>query len=382
MGPLLKGLRYPLQTVPLLFIGTYTVLMSFVIWQAAQGLIGFVAVLPLTLILVSWLLKYAFAMFDAIARGLREPPVLSYEMVNPLGEQRPLGQAMIVLVYYVASGWTEPLWGARGVGFLRIIGCVLLPASVATLGITGHLLQAANPRVLVPLMHRLGWHYVPVLACAAVFGLAIEWLIANGGIRLTSHVPLAVAATVYGWLAMFCVLAAVLYERRTELGLETWFSPEQAHARATARSDRARDRVVDEFYSHWRSGSYANAWTAVERHIAAAGNPADEYLWIHERAGRWPDGRFAARIARELIPLLIQQRRNSDALAVTRARLAADRTFRPTSGAELVRLVHIARDIADHATARTLLVDFERYFPGDRAQPIVEALRAELSRGR
>src|SRR6476659_10428276 len=113
MGPLLKGLRYPLQTVPLLFIGIYTVLMSFVVWQGAQGLIGFVAVLPLTLILVSWLLKYAFAMFDAIARGLREPPVLSYEMVNPLGEQRPLGQAMIVLVYYVASGWTEPLWGAR-----------------------------------------------------------------------------------------------------------------------------------------------------------------------------------------------------------------------------------------------------------------------------
>src|SRR5262245_5654254 len=114
MGPLVKGLRYPLQGAPLLFIGAYTVLMSFVVWQAGRSLIGLVAVLPLALILVSWLSKYAFAMFDTIARGLPEPPVLSYEMINPLNEQRPLGQAMIVLVFYVASGWTAPLWGERG----------------------------------------------------------------------------------------------------------------------------------------------------------------------------------------------------------------------------------------------------------------------------
>jgi len=378
MGPLLKGLRYPLQSVPLLFIASFSALMSLVVWQGAQGLISLVAMVPVAFILVSWLLKYAFAMFDAIALGLREPPVLSYEMVNPVNEQRPLVQGLIVLAYYAACGWTEPIWGAGGVAVLRIVGCVLLPASVATLGITGNVIEAVNPRVLIPLIVRLGPHYIPVLACAALFGLALAWVGANDGAPLTSNVPFAVAAMVYGWLAMFCVLGAVLYERRGEIGLETWFSPEQAEAKATSERERTRDRIIDDFYSHWRSGFHASAWAAVAKHAAGASNPVDEYVWIHERAGRWPDARFAARVARELIPHLIQQRRNSEALAVVRARLAANPSFRPASGADLVRLVHIARDVADNATARLLLVDFEQHFPGDRAQPIVERLRNEL----
>ncbi len=52
--------------------------------------------LPLAIALVSWFFKYCFILIDSIVTGAAEPPVLSVEMINPINEQRPLGQALLI----------------------------------------------------------------------------------------------------------------------------------------------------------------------------------------------------------------------------------------------------------------------------------------------
>ena len=84
LSSLLTHLRRPLRPAPLLLIVAFAYFSHL---PLVRGLLG----LPLRLIVLSWFLKYAFVVLDTAARGLGEPPVLSLEMVNPLDEQRPLG---------------------------------------------------------------------------------------------------------------------------------------------------------------------------------------------------------------------------------------------------------------------------------------------------
>src|SRR5882724_3659681 len=58
--------------------------------------------IPLALLVISWLFKYAYILFDHTVRGFDEPPTLDIEMVNPVNEQRPLGQVLILGLIYLA----------------------------------------------------------------------------------------------------------------------------------------------------------------------------------------------------------------------------------------------------------------------------------------
>lgn len=47
--------------------------------------------------------------------------------------------------------------------------------------------------------------------------------------------------------------------------------------------------------------------------------------------------------------------------------VAADRSFRPRSGAETLRVAELARPAGDRSTAQALLIGFVEHFPGDMA---------------
>ena len=69
------------------------VVFAFLLFLAARaGLIG----IPLDLLVTSWFFKYAYVLFDHTARGFDEPPTLDIQMMNPIDEQRPLGQVVIL----------------------------------------------------------------------------------------------------------------------------------------------------------------------------------------------------------------------------------------------------------------------------------------------
>ncbi len=331
------------------------------------------------LIVLSWFLKYAFVVLDTAARGLGDPPVLSVEMVNPVDEQRPLGQLLIVGVFYGATAALKPLVGAEVVLSLRAMALVLLPACIAVLGSSGSIVAAVDPRVLIGTIRRLGWDYVViwlailVLAFAAYFASA-RLLDARLGL------PMAIAGLMYGWLAVFSLIGGALYERRHELGIEAWRSPERDRARHEADQRKEHDRFIDELYGHWRGGAYKEALLAAQSRLAATHHSLNEYEWLCAALLHWPDRRLASRLAQEYLSRLLMAKRYSEALKVAHRHIDADPEFRPATSAEVMRLANLARDGGDRKLARALLVDFERHFPGDGAASLAAELSRELSR--
>jgi hypothetical protein len=372
LSSLLTHLRRPLSPAPLLLIVAFAVLLTL---ATRAGLLG----LPLMLIVLSWFLKYAFVVLDTAARGLDEPPVLSVEMVNPVDEQRPLGQLLIIGVFYAATAALQPFAGTTAVLSLRAMALVLLPACIAVLGSSGSIVTAVNPRVLIGTMHRLGWDYVVIWLAIIVLAFAAHVV----RIRLAGAfygLPLAIACIMYGWLAVFSVIGGALYERRHELDIDTWRSPERDRARHEADLDKEHARFIDDLYGHWRGRAYKEALQAAQNRLAASHHSLDEYAWLCEALLRWPDRRLASRLAQDYLTRLLAAKRYSEGLGVARRHIEGDPEFRPATAAETIRVANLARDGGDRRLARALLADFERHYPGDAAASLAAELSRELSR--
>src|ERR1700722_7632902 len=69
------------------------VVFAFLLFIASKArLVG----IPLALIVISWFFKYAYVLFGRRVRGFDETPTLDIDVVNPVCEQRPLGQVLIL----------------------------------------------------------------------------------------------------------------------------------------------------------------------------------------------------------------------------------------------------------------------------------------------
>lgn len=372
-GSVIRLFLLPARLTPLLLV------ISFALGLTLASRAGFFG-LPLALLLFSWLFKYAYVILDTTSRGFDEPPVLSVEMVNPANEQRPLGQLLIVGVFYGATGAMEPFFGSAVVSGLRTAALALLPASIAILGSAGSILEAVNPATLFGLIRRLGASYLIVVAAVAA-PAALAWVIATRAFgSFALGLPLTLALMMFSCLSAFSVIGGMLYEKRDELGLDAWKSPERARARADRESGVRHERIVDELYGHWRGGALTEARQAAEKWLESTGHDLDEHEWLCSRLLRWPDRRLAHRLAQDYITRLLDARRARDALGVARRHLDADADFRPARAAELIRLVTTARDAADRTVARRLIADFETHFPNDSAAAVARQLQDELSR--
>jgi hypothetical protein len=188
-----------------------------------------------------------------------------------------------------------------------------------------------------------------------------------------------IALLMYAWLAMSSLIGGVLFERRFDIGLDDVHTPEGVTADDDdAPDERMRDREIDRIYAEWRGGAHANAWNTVLALVGKSSDPIAELRWLYQRAAQWPDGRLADRLARELLPRLLVQRSTGEALDLVRERLKKDARFRPAGSADLLTLVHLARTAGDRPTARLLLQDFSKLYPGDAAQAMVDRLNTQL----
>lgn len=371
MPKLPSWLLLPARPTPLILVAAFALGLTL---AARAGLLG----LPLALILLSWFFKYCYVVLDAAMRGLDEPPVLSVEMVNPVNEQRPLGQLLIIGVFYGATAAMEPYVGATTTTVLRMGAVALLPACIAVLGITGSIVRAVNPAVLFAMIRRLrGFYGVAVTVIAAP--VLLTWAIVSGrfgGFAL--GLPLTLALMMFTCLVAFSVVGGVLYEMRNELDLDAWKSPERELARESREKAREHERLIDELYGHWRGGARTEALGAARKWLDSHQHAFDEYEWLCDRLLVWPDRRLAHRLAQDCITRMIESKRTAHALIRARRHLQSDADFRPATAAELVRLVTAARDIGDRALARHLLADFERHYPNDPAAPVVQRLDLEI----
>ncbi len=363
-----RYMAVPLQMAPLLLIVIFSALMLLAIKATLFGI-------ALALFLLSGFFKYSFVLLDQLAEGRTEPPVLSIEMMNPIGEGRSLpALVFVVAVFFVSNA--AVFW--FGLLLALVIGVLVLTALIAIIavqGATGSLVQSLNPVRCWRLILRLRGDFILVLACAFVLCALI-------GIASAVGLPfiLQIALFMYAWLALFSLIGGLLYERRAELGLEDAYEVETVESDDGADLERARQQNIDRVYAEWRGGSHKNAWQSVTSYLAQSAEPLAELRWLYERAKVWPDQRLANRLAQETLPRLLVERHNGEAIDVLRERLSASAEFRPLASADLIRLVQLARDAGDRRVARELLRDFERFYPNDPATSVASLLTQQLER--
>lgn len=330
--------------------------------------------IPMALILTSWFFKYAYILFDHTVRGFDEPPTLDIQMLNPLDEQRPLAQVTILGLIYLAVNFAKDAMGSTVAVVLAVAALLLLPASVAILGLEGNILKAAYPVAWVRMVLRLGPMYALVLAIIGGYSLLIVLL----G-RWELWLPVQIAIFMFCILSIFSVLGGALYERRHELELETWASPEQTAERLRKEVLRQSEKEVTDAYGQMRAGSHTRAWQLLQTWLTARGNAPEDYFWLCGRVATWGDPRYLTRLTEDYVERLLALKRNGEALDVVARRLADDPSFRPKTAAATLQIAQIA--VGGGGTprvARALLADFGARFAGDPNVAAAAALARHL----
>jgi len=356
LATIVRYLLRPLAGPPLMFIVVVSVLLAA---AAAAGLMG----LPLLAILASWIWTYAYLLVDYTARGL-PPPVLALEMVNPWHEPRPLLQLLVLLI---AAGFAASLekFGARPVAIaVAMVTVVSFPASLAILAVEGDLGRAVWPPALLAIARGLGLRYF--LVCGVVIGSG--WLV----LTAAPHVPLVIAFAL-GQFATFSIattLGGALYERRAELGLEAWESPERRAAGTDASATRARDRSVDEVYALLRVREVTAAWDRLRAALGTPPTDPDTYRWFRDRTARWEDRRIADRLNGELVARLIALGRRGEALLEVERWWQQGGEFRPVAQRDLDMLKRAAVELGRDASRERLLLVQVASGPGVDNKPV------------
>jgi hypothetical protein len=348
--------------------GAAGVVVVFAILLTLAAKAGFAGI-PLALILISWLFKYAYVLFDHVVRGVDEPPALDITMVNPLNEQRPIGQIIILAAVGALAKLTAVTLSPVAGTVLAAAALFFLPASVAILGLEGNMLKAVYPVALVRMVTGLGLMY------AAVLGIIAGVILALGlAAKLSLWMPVQIAVGMFAVLSIFSSLGGALYERRHELGLETWHSPERTAEKERQADLKQSDSVVTEAYGQVRAGAHSKAWGLLQSWLASRGHAPEDYLWVRDKVVAWPDTRYADRLTEEYVDRLLAAKRDGEALDAVRDRLRMDKAFRPKSAAATLRIAQLAASGGGAAgVARVLLSDFGERFAG---HPLVETAAA------
>jgi hypothetical protein len=330
--------------------------------------------IPLALIVTSWFFKYAYILFDHTVRGFDEPPTLDIDMVNPVGEQRPLGQVLILgLIGFAVYQAYKHLGFGAGVG-LGLVCLFFLPASVGVLGLESNILKAAYPVAWFHLVRGLGWLYGAVLL--VIFGY---WLVLELLWKFNLPPPIEIALSRFAVLSVFSFLGGALYERRDELGIETWVSPERTAALKAKEDQRQHDKVVLDAYGLMRADAHLKCWQVLTDWLQSRGHSPEDYRWLCERTESWDDPRYVTRLSEERVARLLMLKRTGEALDVVAKRLKSDQSFRPKSAADTLSIAQLAaRGGGNLRLAKVLLSDFAARFAGDPRVPLAAALAQHL----
>jgi hypothetical protein len=348
------------------------VVFAFLLFIASKvGLAG----IPLAFVVTSWYFKYAYILLDHTVRGFDEPPTLDIQMVNPVNEQRPLGQVLILVLIYFAVKLAQGYLGSTAALVLASGLLFFLPASIAVLGLESNILKAVYPVAWFHLVRGLGLLYGAVLL--VIFG----YLLALGVLgKLDLWMPIEIAVGMFAVLSVFSFLGGAIYERRDELGIETWVSPERTAALRDKEDLRQHEKQVLDAYGLMRAGSHVRSWQVLAEWLKSRGDAPDDYRWLCEHTVTWDDPRYITRLTEEHVARLLVLKRTGEALDVVAQRLNLDPSFRPKSAADTLGLAQLAcQGGGNPRVARALLADFATRFAGDPRVPVAAALAHHLS---
>ena len=295
--------------------------------------------------------------------------------MNPWGEFRPIVALIII------SGMAALTWAVHdhiGLAPSLLVGTLFLlaaPASIAVLGLESNVLQAVNPLAWIQIINGLGGYYWLTLC---LIGAEFAALVMLGNLPLGLFFQ--IAAGMFGTLSAFSLLAGSLYERRDQIGLVTWISPERLEEKQRQEDHQQDEKVITEAYGLMRTTRHQDSWRMLQAWLENQSFSPEAYRWLTEQTDRWEDPRYATRLAQDWVERLLTQKQVGQGLNVVMTRLQRDPTFRPKTAADTLSLAQLAaRGGASPRTARTLLSDFSKRFPGDPRTNVANELAQHLS---
>jgi pentatricopeptide repeat protein len=259
---------------------------------------------------------------------------MSTDMLSPF-EIRPWVQAFIIGLAG-ASCWY--LGGRAGIA-LGIVCVLLLPASIATLGVGERPWEAINPLTLFRVIRGLGPYYLVLLAAMFLYG-GISYLVA----RVAPFALLSRTTDLILEVSFFGLVGGAIWFRRQALGFEPRRSPERTAAREENERSKVRARMVDDVFQQVRMGKHVEATRPLADWLRDLdGDTATrDSLFVAEQAVRWDSVAALNPIGSTLIRHLMRAGRPDSALGVFRLLRERSRTFTMDSADDL-------RTLADYA---------------------------------
>ncbi|HEY6453785.1 MAG TPA: hypothetical protein VIY90_00735 [Steroidobacteraceae bacterium] len=344
-----RYLLMPLHAAPLIMVVVFTIL-----WTVFIKMGRFIGI-PADFILLSWFFKYCYALLDAVIADHKDLPVLSVEMINPVDEQRPLVQAIIVSLGFIASWWVYHSIGAvAGLG----LGAVLLsalPATVALLAMSDSWVHALSPPAIGRVMKGLGVNYVGVLAIILGGALAILTL----ALTLDSLLLILALAQLL-LLAMFCYIGGAVFERRVELQLDTRTHGERVAERDDKHHAEERAAVLDRTYALLRLKRRSEAWANLEawmRNHCPDSHPFTEYHALQQATCSWDEPIIGDQVTNEYLGKLLANGETGMALEALQIRLDSNPGYYPQGQAYAKRLSELVSLSGRKAMNRQLLAN-------------------------
>jgi hypothetical protein len=343
-----RYLLMPFHVAPLILVSVFTVVWGYAI---KGGIIG----IPADIILTSWFSKYCYVLLDAVVAGHKEPPVLSVEMLNPVDEQRPLIQAIIVALGFIASWWVYHTIGPVAGLALGALLISALPATVALLAIGDSWVHALSPMAIGRVMRGLGLAYVAVLAITLGGALVILTLALT-----VDSLLLSLALSQFVFMAMFCFIGGAIFERRVELQLDTRTHGERVAERDERHHADARGAVLDRTYALLRLKRRSEAWANLEgwmRKHCPDSHPFTEYHALQQATCSWDEPVIGDQVTNEYLGKLLANGETGMALEALQIRLSSNPGYYPQGQAYATRLSELATLSGRKAMSRQLLAN-------------------------
>ncbi|HEX3838858.1 MAG TPA: hypothetical protein VHW25_18030 [Steroidobacteraceae bacterium] len=339
----------PFHSAPLILVVVLTIL-----WTLFIKFGRFIGI-PADFILLSWFFKYCYALLDAVVAGHKDLPVMSVEMINPVDEQRPLIQAIMVSLGFIASWWVYHSIGPmEGIG-LGVVLLIALPATVALLAISDSWVHAISPVAIGRVVKGLGLSYVG--AVLVTLGGALAIIILALGL---DSLLLILALAQFVLLAMFSFIGGAIFESRVELQLDTRTHGERVAERDDKHHADARGAVLDRAYALLRLKRRSEAWTHLQawmRQHCPATHPFTEYHALQEATCSWDEPIIGDQVTNEYLGRLLANDETGMALEALQVRLKSNPGYYPQGQAYAQRLTELVRLSGRKALSRQLLAN-------------------------
>jgi hypothetical protein len=329
-----RYLLMPFRAAPLILVGVFTLLWYYaIVWGGMFGIV-------MDLILASWFFKYCYVLLDSVVAGHDEPPVLSVEMLNPVDEQRPLIQAIIVSLGFIACWEAYHAVGPIAGFALGALLLTALPATIGLLAISDSWLHALSPLAIGRVVKGLGGIYPLVLGVTLGGAVLIVWLA-----RTLDSLLLTLALAQLVLMGIFCFVGGAIFERRVDLQLDTLTHGERMSARDERHHGNDRASVLDRTYALLRLKRRSEAWATLEewmRKHCPDTHPFTEYHALLEATCSWDDLSVGDRVTNEYLGKLLMNGESGMALEALEIRLRTNPKFYPDRPAYAAQLTELA----------------------------------------